>query len=229
MQKFFSPVTHLLFDPVFKVAQNLLSGTKQMFAFLTPKEILIAENEKLKTELLLKGSKLLDYEILRAENEFLKGLTMRHATSSRVIASVLKTPDQSPYDTILIDAGTDDSIKVGNFVYAAPHISIGVVEYTYKNSSLIKLYSSPGETYDVYIGENKVIGRALGRGGGNFEVILPHGSLVEENDTVTLPGIASEVFGVVESIKETEGGTFIRVLFKNPFSFDELRFVEVLI
>lgn len=229
LQIFFSPMAHFIVDPFFKISQRLLMSTKNVFAFLEPKEKLVAENERLKEELLIKNRILLDYEIIKTENEFLKGISGRHATTTRVIAGVLKTPDQSPYDTIIIDAGKDQGVAEGSFVYGRPDVPIGLVEFVYKNSALVKLYSSPGETYDVYIGVGKVAGRATGRGGGNFEVILPRGTSISEGDIVTMPGITSKTFGVVESIAETEGGTFVRVLFKNPFSFDELRFVEVLI
>jgi len=229
LQKFFSPAAHTVLDPIFKVSQNLLLKSKNLLSFLKPKSILIAENENLKTELLIKGTTLLDYEIIKRENEILKSLTNGEATSTRVIAAVLKTPDQSPYDTILIDKGAEAGINEGDLVYAEPSIPIGLIEYLYKNSSLVKLYSTPGESYDVYLGVQKISGKAVGRGGGNFEVILPHGSKVVEGDTVTLPGIMTEVFGLVESVMETQGGTFIRVLFKNPYSFDDLRLVKVLI
>lgn len=229
LRSFFSPLSHTVVDPIFKVAQKLKASSQHWFTFLEPKNTLIAQNEKLKMELLIKGQTLLDYRIVKSENEILKGIAYRHSTTTRVIAGVLRTPDQSPYDTIIIDAGTDQAVVKGDLVYAKQEIPIGAIEFVYRNSALVKLYSTPGETYDVYLGYDKIAGRATGRGGGNFEVILPHGAKVLKGDTVTLPGIQSSPFGEVESLAETEGGTFIRVLFKNPFSFDELRFVEVLI
>ncbi|MDO8492667.1 MAG: rod shape-determining protein MreC [bacterium] len=229
LRSFFSPLTQAIINPIFKVAQKLKISSQNWFAFLEPKKILIAQNEKLKMELLTKGQILLDYQTIKSENEILKGIASRNATSTRVIAGVLRTPDQSPYDTIIIDAGADQAVVKGNLVYAKQEIPIGAIEFVYQNSALVKLYSTPGETHDVYLGYDKIAGRAVGRGGGNFEVILPHGAKVFKGDAVTLPGLTGKIFGEVESLAETEGGTFIRALFKNPFSFDELRFVEVLV
>ena len=229
IQRFLAPPFHFVFDRVLSSSFKMLNSSKTIFSYLKPKYDLITENENLRLELFKAKSSLFNYEVLKNDNSALRKITEKRGVEKSVLAGVLRLPDQSPYDTVLIDAGADFGISSGNKVYGSPDIPIGEVKYVYANSSLVKLFSSPGETYDVFIGPHKVSGKATGRGGGNFEVILPHGVEVSVGDIVVLPGINSTPFGIVLLKEETVGKTFIKALFKNPFSFDELRFVEVVI
>lgn len=223
----FSGSTFYIFRPIYIYSSKISDSFSFYFSFLKPKAELIEENDLLKEQAKNFAIWQLDYEILKSENESLKGIKGLLASSTTIIATVLKTPASSPYDSILIDRGSNDGVVEGLEVYAFTIVPIGVVDRVYAKSSLVRLFSSPGDTHDVYIGVSKISGSAVGLGGGNFEVILPRSNGVQIGDPVTMPSIDSNVFGVVEVIEETDGGTFERILFKNPFSFNELRFVQI--
>lgn len=226
VHKMFGGVT-VAFLPVFSVSTHVLDSTASIFNFLEPKSSLIRENTLLKKQLDDQATILLRYKLLESENIALKKL--ESATSSQgTVAAVVRLPDSSPYDTLLIDRGENQGLFLGERVYTEGGIPVGLISILYKESALVKLFSSPGDAYDVFIGVKKISTKAYGRGGGNFEVILPHGTEVAVGDIVILPGISSKTFGSIESMTDKESGTFVQALFKAPFSFDELRFVVVM-
>ncbi len=218
---------NVLYVPVFSASTSLLDNIASLFGFLAPKAALIKENEALKKLVEDQTILLARYRLLEAENVKLKKLSQVASSSQNIIAGVVRLPGSSPYDTLLIDKGEDAGLSPGDSVYTESDIPVGVVSVLYKRSALVKLYSSPGDTYDVYIGAKKISGKAYGRGGGNFEVTLPHGTEVALHDLVTLPGISSKTFGTIESMTDKESGTFVQALFKSPFSFDDLRLVVI--
>ncbi|MEK7567804.1 MAG: rod shape-determining protein MreC [Patescibacteria group bacterium] len=222
----FSPGAFFILRPIFVVTSKVSNSLLFYFSFLKPKAQLIEENNLLKEQAKNFAIWQLEYKILKDENESLKGIKS-HASSTSIVAAVLKTPGSSPYDTLLIDRGSIDGVAEGMEVYTSSIVPIGLIDRVYGKTSLVRLFSSPGDSHDVYIGAGKIAGNAVGRGGGNFEIILPRSNEVEIGDSIVFPSIGSKILGVVEIIEETEGGTFERIFFKNPFSFDELRFVEI--
>lgn len=222
----FAPGIFFIFNPLLKVSSSIKDITANYFAFLKPKNDLVKENKELKDIVNNFQIRELDYNIAKNENVFMKGL-IESSSSTMTIVTVLKTPDSSPYDTFIIDAGLNRAISEKDIVFGGGIVPIGIVDRVYQKTSVIRLFSSPGDSYDVFIGESKIVGKAIGRGGGNFEIILARGASVNVGDPIILPSISSRIFGVVEVIQETEGGTFLRILFKNPVSFERLRFVEV--
>lgn len=223
-----SPFFHVLIDPLLNISHRVSELSDKIVQLFEPKSQLIAQNEALKNALLEANQSIISYPVLLAENEALKKIHQGSATSTSIVAAVLKLPDATPYDTVLIDKGKGDRVEVNDEVRLLNGTPVGVVAYSYSNTSLIKLYSSPGESYPVFIGPNKIAGTAKGLGGGNFEIILAHGAKVVKGDAVTLPGISSTPYGFVESMSEIESGTFVRVLFRNTFAFDDIRFLRIL-
>ncbi|TSC68003.1 MAG: Uncharacterized protein G01um101472_207 [Parcubacteria group bacterium Gr01-1014_72] len=150
------------------------------------------------------------------------------ANGRRALAHVLAPPPRSPYDTLLIDAGEEQGIHVGDLVGASPHSVLGRIERLGKRTALVKLFSTPGETLPVVIENTAVAFDAIGRGGGNFEMKIPREADVVAGAGIFLPGGPTKgMVGIVEFIEADETSSFQRVLFKSPINIFELRFVEV--
>jgi len=216
-------------SPLFFLRNSLSHQFTTMFDFLIPKTELIAKNKTLQTTVEKQNELLARLPLLEEENRVLKNLPQKSGATSTVVVGVLALPDSTPYDTLLIDQGRNKGINIDDEVFLTPTMPIGKVSQVYSGTSLIRLYSSPGESYTIFIGPKKVVGKAFGLGSGNFQVILARGAEVVKGDIVTLPGISSHTFGIVESLRETESGTFMEILFRNPFSFNELRILSVVL
>ncbi len=163
---------------------------------------------------------------LRKENEYLKSALHRTATSSLIMANILKKPPFSAYDIYIIDIGKVEGVGVGDKVYALGHVLLGEIAESNNYSSKIKLYSSFGEKYEVLIGNN-IQATAIGNGGGSFQVILPRDIKIREDDTVTIPNLSQSVFGIVRKVIADPAKTFATILFSQPVNIYEQKVVFV--
>lgn len=165
---------------------------------------------------------------LQDENQNLKQILARKGDRALTLAYILKKPPFSAYDIFILDIGTADGVQVGNPVYALGEILIGeVAEATNPHMSKVKLYSSFGEKFDVYIGSKSLAAHAVGRGGGSFEAELPRDAQVKEGDIVTIPSVANGTFGVVAKVLADPAKPFATILFSQPFNLYEQKWVEV--
>ncbi len=218
--------TSIVFRPVLsfgKVASDKLSGLSSYFV---SKESLTKEVGDLKFRLAWSDARMSNYETLLAENTELKEVLSRKPESlDLVLASVLSKPSRSAYDTILVDAGYGDGVAVGKLVFAYGSVPIGRVATVYKDSARIILFSSAEEKNDAVI--NGMNFELVGRGGGNFEVILPRDLVVEKDSEAVLPGISSYPVAVVEDTISDPRDAFQKVILTSPVNIEELRFVEI--
>ena len=164
---------------------------------------------------------------LQQENFELKYLMQRSVSSTTLLAYILKKPPFSAYDSLVIDVGTDHEVEVGDKVFAAGNILLGEVVEVAGATSKVKLYSSPGEKYEVFIGDEEIQATAEGRGGGSFEVSLPRDVKVTEGDVVTIPSLRVSVFGIVKRVTQDPVRVFSTVFFSQPINIFEQKWVEV--
>src|SRR3989344_1361435 len=183
------------------------------------KEVLIVNQDKIMMS---------NYNSILIENINLKEILGRkNEKTAMILAAVLSKPNQSPYDTIIIDAGTKQGLKTGDVIFALGNIPIGRVSNVYPNSSKVILFSNSGEKMQVVISGKDVFMEVVGRGGGNFEMILPRDFILVKGDQVVLPGITSYVLGIVETIISDPRDPFVKALLVSPANIQELKFVQV--
>jgi cell shape-determining protein MreC len=164
---------------------------------------------------------------LQDENIELKNILHRSASSTSLkLAAIVKKPPLTAYDSYIIYTRGLDA-KVGNKVYVSGNILVGEIVEINGVYSKVKLYSTFGEKYDVYIGKNNIQATATGRGGGSFDVIMPKESNVHEGDIVVVPDLSLSVFGIVKSINIESARAFSTVLFSQPINIFEQKWVLV--
>ena len=144
-----------------------------------------------------------------------------------VISTVLIRPPQSPYDVIVIDRGQDIGIAEGDQVYVWEGFPIGEVVTVYKNRSIVKLLSAPGNKVEVYIGTSTTAVVAEGKGGGNFFLKLPKVSDIKNGDLVARNFLPPEVFSTIESVDSNDGEAYTYAYFKLPINLNNLVYVLV--
>jgi rod shape-determining protein MreC len=216
-------------NPLWSVKNGITNFFASNFEVLRSKNGLLEENNYLKKQLSLKENDQVLFDLLKKENEDLKNILNRKKDDQKLIlASVLVKPFLSLYDTLIIDIGILDGVKVGDRVLVDGNVFIGYVSEVYDTSAKVVLYSSPGEKIKVLVGNNNIEKEAVGLGGGNFKVEIPREIDVKEGDSIIIPSISPNIFGIIEKIEFKESDSFQSVLFKNPTNIAELRWVEVL-
>ena len=230
VSKNLSQVATSVATPLWKTESYILEQGGIYAMKLNSKEDLIRENKNLREDIALLQAGSLSKERILQENKELKEHLGRYDIEPRsVLSAVLVKPNRSVYDTLIIDVGYSDAVQVGSKVTAYGDVTIGVVEKVYSRTSLVKLFSSPGEDLSVLVGEENIAAIAVGLGGGNFSIELPRGVDVEEGGLISFPSISTSIAGVIELIQVHPSDSFQTILFKSPVNMYQLKWVEVLI
>lgn len=192
------------------------------------KNNLALENDRLKEEILHMQAQVLDRNLLAEKVDKLEEAFGRIQSDNRVVANVIAGPGLSPYDTLVVDAGVDSGVAIGNKVVYAGSGTIGEIIEASTESSKVKIYSSPGNEILVRIGTKGITAKAVGRGMGTFLAKIPQDSVVVAGDNVLLlkDGL---LLGVVMLVENEPALPFMNVLFRVPFNITEIKSVEIII
>jgi cell shape-determining protein MreC len=217
-----------IFTPVVKVGNSVGSKIHGIGSYFAFKSSLSKENENLKEQLEQNKATMANYDSILAENDQLKEtLGRKNENTKLVVAAILSKPNQSPYDTLVIDVGSKNEVRVGAKVFAEGNMAIGKVAEVYYNSSKVVLYSNPGEKTEMVISGKNSFLESVGRGGGNFEIIMPKDFTLSVGTEVDLPGLTPYPVAKVESILSDPRDSFVRALLSSPANIQTLKFVEV--
>jgi len=226
----FSDLAMYIAAPFLRVGNYIHQKSNEFSSLLTSKQNLAEEIYNLKKKIIFLETKNFTYDLLVKENKELRALQGRHEEEGeRVLADVLSKPNSSPYDSIIIDAGAREKIAKGYIVVAHGDVIIGTVEKVHIRTSVVRLFSSPGEQIDVVLGDSNVSAVARGRGAGNFDIRLPKGVPVEAGESISFSAFSTKVLGVVETVLTKPNDSFQIILFKSPVNIFELKWVEIII
>ena len=163
----------------------------------------------------------------QTQEDILLELASQKQGLNTVISTVLTQPPQSPYDTIIIDAGSRDSITLGSVVSLPEGPILGRVSEIFTSRAKVKLLSSNGEETSAVLERGNVPVTLIGAGGGNFKIVLPHDITVEKEDRILSADITSRLVAIVGEINVSPTDSFKEVLAKSPTNIFSLRFVFV--
>ncbi|MFZ3011966.1 MAG: rod shape-determining protein MreC [Minisyncoccia bacterium] len=238
----FSYVSQGIFHPIWVVGNNIGEKFKNLGAYFISKSSLSLQNENLHSQLNEEEARILNYNSVLEENESLKEILGRMDTKkSMILGVILSKPNRSPYDTLVLDVGTEEGIDVGSMVFAFGNIPVGYVAEAFPSSAKVTLFSNAGEKTQAIVtlgrsalgssptGEagRNIFFELVGRGGGNFEMILPRDLILQKGDLVTMPGINPYTLARVETIISDPRDPFTKALLSSPVNIQELKFVEV--
>lgn len=214
--------------PIWKVENFITTSLYNVNYLFRTKASISNENHNLIEEISSLRTTMIDYQILKKENNQLKETIGRFPVKNNfVLGNILTKPNHSPYDTIIIDIGSNMGIKSGNLVYTDGNIPIGNVNKIYNNSSLVTLYTNPGQKTEGFIDETNASVMLTGRGGGNFEMIIPIELSVLKETIIYLPGSNSEVLALVDEVISKPSDPFKKVILSSPVNVQNLKWVQV--
>ncbi len=224
----FSYVANAIFKPVISVGGEVKGGFSNIILVFQSKKSLQADNENLKAQLDESLAQIANYNSIVDENNKLKEILGRIGDKKQmIVAGILAKPNQSLYGTLLIDAGTNQGVILNAKVFALGNVPIGRIAEVFPNSAKVVLFSSPGEKTDVVVSGKDIFLQAIGRGGGNFELVLPRDMVIENGTEVNLPGLTPYILGTVVTIISDPRDSFQKALLVSPVNIQELKFVEI--
>ncbi len=212
---------------VFRIKHSIGEGINDGLELSKSKSKLIDEKNTLAERVKELEVSLSVLPTMQDENAKLTEMLARKKESSQLIlARILAKPNQSLYDTLIIDAGTVEGVSVGAPVLARGNIPFGTVVESDTHLSKVKLFSTSGEiTKAVIVGKDIFID-LKGQGGGTFETTLPRDIVIEKGTTVATLD-TGETIAIMEETLADARDPFQRILFRSPVNLFELRFVGV--
>ncbi len=161
---------------------------------------LIAQITDLQSQLAATGGDTYTARTLMKENQDLRRL-LGVEEEQRILAGVIGRPNALPYDSLMLDKGSNDGVTVGAPVYVATETVIGVVKSVTPEASLVELITSPGFESTVYVLGPDIYTTAIGIGGGQLRVGVPQGISLAVGDMVVLPSTVSGIFGEISVVQ----------------------------
>lgn len=214
--------------PLWKAENSLTATIHTATSLVRTKSSVFAENDKLIQENTDLKNSMVDYQILKSENDQLKEMLGRMpAKSNFTLATILTKPNRSPYDTIIVDGGSNIGFTEGMHVFANGTMPIGEISKVYDNASLVMLYSNPGQITEAVLDGSNTAVELIGRGGGNFEMTIPLDLSAENGRLVVLPSATSEVVAIVDAILSVPTDPMKKVLLRSPVNIQSLKWVEI--
>jgi len=183
---------------------------------------------QLRAELASSTAALADRDLLAAENAQLRQELGRTGSKRELLAGVLQSPPGTPYDTLMVDAGSNNGVVLGARVSVGA-LSIGTVDAVYDNSARVALYSAPGVSYQaLLLTRDATLPVAVdGQGAGSMQAQVPAGTNVAVGDSITFPGVAGGLAAKVSAVSTPDGESFKTVYMRLPVNPFELRFIYI--
>lgn len=215
-------------DGMFAVRAALVESTDGVHARLMSKQDLAAENQALRDQNARLTVRAALYDEAVAERDRIYERFGRDVATSGTLARIIAAPSRSPYDVIIIDAGSSEGIKTGDEAWFDATLMLGTVESASEHAARVRLFSSPGIETGVQIGTTTTaIFAAVGSGGGSFEVSVPKDIPVDIGDALMMPNEGHGALGFVRETLAHDADSFQTVRAVLPINLFEAR--EVLI
>lgn len=194
-------------------------------SFFRSQAALSAEIEGLEGKLRAHAGDALTIRRLEDENAALAAL-LGFSEDERIASRVLIAPGDTPYDTFLVDRGSEDGVKEGAVVYA-DGIAVGTVASVYGESALVRLVSSPGVLSTAYVFGPDVFVKAEGMGGGALRISVLQDVPLQRGDVVMVPGSGTAAYGEVVEVEASDSSPFQYGYVTSPIPLSSVRFVEI--
>lgn len=214
--------------PVSSVYLGVSERLSLTSAFLRSRLTLSEENRNLRKQIDELESRIVRLDSI--EKEYYDLISLYGRTDSRsetILGNVVAKPPQSPYDTLIIDAGKVNSVEPGYFAYAPGGLPLGRVDQVSADFSRVVAFSNVGEITQAVIERTGSALELSGIGGGNMQALVSQDLDVEIKDMILLPQFGGQVVGEVISVESRVTGATKELLIRLPANIFNLRWVEL--
>ena len=200
-----------MFAPVFRASDALAAKSHTFVSAFRDTAELTLQNKKLMNE---HAALVNENQALIKKIEQVSGLALE---TGGIAAGVVARPPESPYDTLVLSAGSEDGIAIGMKAFGLPAgqtgkggVPLGVVSSVSNNFSRITLFSAPGMTVNGWIGRANLPAQAdfplaiNGAGGGAINASVPRSAGISVGDPVFAPGPGMLLIGRVVRVESNQ-------------------------
>lgn len=220
-------ISHTVAKPLWSVSKLATQPFSKIKGFFMFKSSLISKNLAQEDELLSLRLKKIDYEVLSKEFDDLKNQLGREGDTPRKISRVLSRPPLSPYDTFVIDIGSEEGISLGSRVYISENIIVGLVKNVTPHTSLVELFSNGDTEQEATLSRTGSSFILKGQGGGNLKLEVPKDADILWGDVFLYPKFSPAMIGSVYYIDENSQNSFKQVYIRVPGNIFSNKYVFV--
>jgi cell shape-determining protein MreC len=213
-----------LAEPLWKVGNMASSFAGSHLGYFQSKKTLIEENQNLRDVTRRFELVTLERNMLQEENNTLKNIQPAEGEVARVLTS----PSQSFYDILLVELSPESEISSGDMVYGEYGILLGTVVDRTGSFARIELFSSNGRLTPVRLNRTGAELVLVGKGGGNFMVVVPRAFEIYRGDGLIFPALSSGVVASVMSTEDARTDSFTNVYASVPVNIFTLEWVRIL-
>lgn len=224
---FFGDIVSKIVTPLWQGENTATAKLGFVGDFFKFKSSLIEENNTLKERVRSLELEAVSRASIPEVEGDLSTLLGRRPETERVVATALVVPPQTPYDTIVIDAGASDGVVIGSTASMAEGPILGVVSEVYSSSAKVNLYTSPGEKTAAVLERHRVPVTVEGVGGGNFRLMVSRETEVEIGDRILSADISSQLIAVVGEVHMETTDSFKDVFAKSPVNIFSLHYILI--
>ncbi len=183
-----------IFTPAFQASDSLDKTSHAIFVSFSDVAKLALQNEELTNENVALAN---ENQALVQKVKSISGLS---ADARGIIAGVVARPPESPYDTLVLSAGSNDGVTLGMEAFGLPAmpahagqageggVPLGVISAVFADFSRATLFSAPGVTVNGWVGKNSLPLIIKGTGGGTMNASVARSANIVVGDTVFAPG-----------------------------------------
>jgi cell shape-determining protein MreC len=203
--------------PLWRVSSLAAGGAADVAAFAENPATLMHERDEAQANVAALTNENANLTAKVADLERLLG--SRRTAENGILAAVLSRPPESPYDTLIIDAGESAGVAEGAVVAADGGVPVGRVASAAAKTARVILFTSSGTKTDAWVGAHRIPVTLTGEGGGAWSASVPKDAGAAEGDPVEVFG--SSVVGTVtrvDSDTSSPSATLRIQAAVNPFS-----------
>jgi cell shape-determining protein MreC len=187
----------------------------------------LEENKNLKNIVEQLNLEIADKSAIQSENIVLRQQLALSSEKRATSSFIISRPPQLPLDTLLIDAGLDKGIEVGDKVTFGERTIVGSIGRVFSEKSEVVLNSFPDVVSYVYIDRTKEQIEMKGIGGGVMESYVPMDFDVKVGDSVMMSEGMVYLAGVVKVIDSDIALGSKRVLLSIPVNMYRVLLVSI--
>ncbi|MGI9117939.1 MAG: rod shape-determining protein MreC [Minisyncoccia bacterium] len=213
--------------PLWRLDERIVLIGKDLHYYFTSRNALENYITDLKNQVQNLQSANAELQVLKDENVKLKSQMSRSEANQRILATILVKPNRTPYDTIIVDAGSIEGVVSGSKVYANGNTLIGTVADVSTHTAHIILFSTPGQQTDGVVVGTDITVTLTGRGGGAFEIDVPREVVLPVGNVVTNVATFSNPIAIIGTQISSDRDAIKKILAKTPINIQELKWVEI--
>lgn len=184
--------------PVFRASDALAMESRTFLSVFGDKAKLASQNEKLAGD---NAALALQNQSLIKKLGNISGLAQ---PAGGIIAGVIARPPESPYDTLVLSAGSVNGIVPGMEVFGDGDIPLGVISSVSNNFSRVKLFSAPEMIVNGWVGKKNIPITINGAGAGVMNASASRSAEISTGDIVYAPGPGMLLIGSVVRVDSVQ-------------------------